>query len=158
MSPPGPSPAAVFPMPSQSPHTTLASNHLSLLYAIHHSHSDRPHTTYCRPRTAKSPSVYDRLDLRAIDNDHDRVCPHPTMDTWWFYPTAGPHRTDPSYPQDPEDYRLSCLGLPLSLPYEVETLGEMDERLEVIACRLVECVKAREWGLGFRMWDSALSM
>ena len=46
----------------------------------------------------------------------------------------------------------------MTLPYEVETLEEMDERLEVIAAKLVECVKAREWGLGFRMWDSALSM
>ena len=58
----------------------------------------------------------------------------------------------------PDDPRLSCLGLPLSLPYEVETLAEMDDRLELIACRLVECVKAREWDAGFRMWDSALSM
>lgn len=88
------------------------------------------------------------------------------MDTWWFWPAGPPyvsitHRQNdaPLPPQtQPDDYRLSCLGLPLALPYEVETLAEMDERLEVIACKLVECVKAREWGLGFRMWDSALSM
>jgi proteasome activator subunit 4 len=70
----------------------------------------------------------------------------------WFWPS-----TSPSHSQ-PDDYRLSCLGLPLCLPYEVETLEEMDERLDAIACKLVECVKAREWGMGFRMWDSALSM
>ncbi|ORY33092.1 putative membrane protein [Naematelia encephala] len=59
---------------------------------------------------------------------------------------------------NPDDPRLSCLGLPLSLPYEVETLAEMDQRLDHIACKLVECAKAREFGLGFRMWDSALSI
>ena len=56
------------------------------------------------------------------------------------------------------DLRASCLGLPLSLPYEVETLAEMDDRLELICCRLVECVKAREWGMGFRNWDAALGV
>ena len=68
---------------------------------------------------------------------------------YWFWPAAS-HQND--------DTRLSCLGLPLSLPYNIETLAEMDERLEQIACKLVECVKAREWGLGFRLWDSQLSM
>jgi proteasome activator subunit 4 len=69
----------------------------------------------------------------------------------WFWPS-------PLQPHPQPDNRLSCLGLPLSLPYEVETLEEMDDRLDLIACRLVECVKAKEWGLGFRMWDSALTM
>jgi proteasome activator subunit 4 len=78
------------------------------------------------------------------------------MDTRWFWPAGPPFPS--SHNQQPDDPRLSSLGLPLTLPYEVETLGEMDERLEVIAVKLVECVKAREWGLGFRMWDSALSM
>lgn len=58
----------------------------------------------------------------------------------------------------PNDERLSCLGLPLSLPYEVESLDDMDARLEVIVTRLTECVKAREWSIGFRMWTSALNM
>ena len=88
------------------------------------------------------------------------------MDTWWFWPAGPPYVSLPlaqcncptPFQKQPDDPRLSCLGLPLSLPYEVETLAEMDERLDVIACKLVECVKAREWGLGFRMWDSALSM
>lgn len=74
------------------------------------------------------------------------------MDTWWFWPAPmSPNR-------QPDDPRLSCLGLPLSLPYEVETLADMDDRLDLIVCRLVECIKAREWGMGFRIWDSALSM
>ena len=63
---------------------------------------------------------------------------------------------DAAYGQS-DDPRLSALGLPLSLPYNVETLAEMDDRLELIVQRLVECIKAREWGLGFRTWDAALS-
>lgn len=84
--------------------------------------------------------------------DNYRLRPYPRPKFALIHPSL-----PPPYPQ-PDDPRLSCLGLPLSLPYEVETLAEMDERLELIACRLVECVKAREWGTGFRMWDSALSM
>jgi proteasome activator subunit 4 len=69
-----------------------------------------------------------------------------------------PFPSRPPRHHQPDDPRLSALGLPLSLPYEVESLAEMDDRLERICQRLVECVQAREWGLGFRMWDSALSM
>lgn len=76
--------------------------------------------------------------------------------SYWLYPSRVP--TNLPFSQQPDDTRLSCLGLPLSLPYEVETLAEMDDRLEHIACKLVECVQAREWNLGFRMWDAALGM
>jgi proteasome activator subunit 4 len=70
----------------------------------------------------------------------------------WMYPS-------PILPLgQPDDYRSSCLGLPLSLPYEVETLEEMDDKLEYICCKLAECIKAREWGTGFRNWDSALGL
>jgi hypothetical protein len=72
--------------------------------------------------------------------------------SYWLYPSLVPSD------QQSDDTRLSCLGLPLSLPYEVETLAEMDDRLDYIACKLAECVKAREWNLGFRMWDAALGM
>ncbi|ORX39177.1 putative membrane protein [Kockovaella imperatae] len=68
---------------------------------------------------------------------------------YWFWPASA---------LQSDDHRSSCLGLPLCLPYEVETLAEMDDRLEQIVCKLAECVKAREWGLGFRLWDSQLSI
>ena len=78
------------------------------------------------------------------------------------YPSLQRSSTSPCHVSSvltqPDDPRLSCLGLPLTLPYEVETLAEMDDRLELIACRLVECVKAREWEGGFRIWDAALTM
>jgi len=60
--------------------------------------------------------------------------------------------------QQADDDRRSMLGLPLSLPYEVESLAEMDARLEHIICKLTECVKAHEWFTGFNTWNSALNM
>jgi len=72
--------------------------------------------------------------------------------SYWMYPSPM------SSLGKPDDYRSSCLGLPLSLPYEVETLEEMDDRLEYICCKLAECVKARDWQTGFKNWDSSLSM
>ncbi|EIW66071.1 hypothetical protein TREMEDRAFT_35609 [Tremella mesenterica DSM 1558] len=72
----------------------------------------------------------------------------------WILPCNPPTNADGTQDDDP---RLSCLGLPLSLPYEVETLAEMDDRLEVICTKIIECIKAREWGHGFRVWDAALN-
>lgn len=72
--------------------------------------------------------------------------------SFWMYPSPL------SSLGQPDDPRLSCLGLPLALPYEVETLDEMDDRLEYICCKLAECVKAREWQMGFRTWDNALGL
>jgi proteasome activator subunit 4 len=72
--------------------------------------------------------------------------------SYWMYPSPVTSLGQP------DDFRSSCLGLPLSLPYEVETLEEMDDRLEYICCKLAECVKARDWNTGFKNWDSALNL
>lgn len=61
-------------------------------------------------------------------------------------------------PDQPNDERLSSLGIPLALPYEVESLAEMDSRLELIVCRLAECVKAKDWIVGFRWWAQELAV
>nr|XP_018259276.1 proteasome activator subunit 4 [Kwoniella dejecticola CBS 10117]OBR81434.1 proteasome activator subunit 4 [Kwoniella dejecticola CBS 10117] len=88
-----------------------------------------------------------------FEHDHP-TSPYPSKpcSAMGFWPSAVPS-CDQS-----DDTRLSCLGLPLSLPYEVETLAEMDDKLDLICCRMVECIKAREYGMGFRVWDSALSI
>ena len=72
--------------------------------------------------------------------------------SFWMYPSRL------SSLGQPDDVRASCLGLPLSLPYEVETLEEMDDRLEYICCKLAECIRAREWHMGFLQWDNALGL
>ncbi|WVQ63803.1 uncharacterized protein L199_001958 [Kwoniella botswanensis] len=88
-----------------------------------------------------------------LDHNHpSEPCPSKPSTVLGYWPSALP-------PDDQsEDPRLSCLGLPLSLPYEVESLAEMDDKLELILCRMIECIKAREYGMGFRVWDSALSI
>nr|XP_019049698.1 proteasome activator subunit 4 [Kwoniella bestiolae CBS 10118]OCF28628.1 proteasome activator subunit 4 [Kwoniella bestiolae CBS 10118] len=88
-----------------------------------------------------------------FDHDHP-INPYPSKPSsqFGYWPSAPP-------PNDQsDDPRLSCLGLPLSLPYDVESLAEMDDKLELILCRMIECIKAREYGMGFRVWDSALSI
>lgn len=40
--------------------------------------------------------------------------------------------------------RTAMLEYPLSMPYACESIDEFDERLLLIASRLVACVKARE--------------
>ncbi|KAH8919753.1 hypothetical protein BT69DRAFT_1352911 [Atractiella rhizophila] len=42
------------------------------------------------------------------------------------------------------------------LPYACESLEEMDTRLELIVRRLVECVRAREWEVGWTGWNYRL--
>ncbi|KAH8929547.1 hypothetical protein BT69DRAFT_1292546 [Atractiella rhizophila] len=42
------------------------------------------------------------------------------------------------------------------LPYACESLEEMDARLELIVRRLVECVRAREWEVGWTGWNYRL--
>jgi hypothetical protein len=52
--------------------------------------------------------------------------------------------------------RLKHMQLPKCLPYETESLEEMDKRLEVIARRLLDSVKAGEWEVGFKGWCTRL--
>ncbi|KAK4685505.1 hypothetical protein P7C73_g4645, partial [Tremellales sp. Uapishka_1] len=98
---------------------------------------------------------YESADWSSYDTEHTR----PKL---WFFSVKLPPYMPCAVPwtlySQPEDPRQSCLGLPLSLPYEVETLAEMDEQLEEICCKLVECVKARERGTGWDLWDSQLTI
>jgi proteasome activator subunit 4 len=50
------------------------------------------------------------------------------------------------------DPRLNRMVLAKSLPYETESLEEMDARLEHIAARLVDCIEAGEWADAFPYW------
>nr|ODN78210.1 proteasome activator subunit 4 [Cryptococcus depauperatus CBS 7841] len=104
-------------------------------------------------------------DHAGDDSDDDDGLDFVQMSEVW--PSAVPNRLGKGYTrpggvyrelEDPNDPRLSTLGLQLSLPYEVETLVEMDDKLDLICAKLIECIHAREFGMGFRVWDSALSI
>lgn len=48
------------------------------------------------------------------------------------------------------------MALANSLPYPVESLEEMDERLEHIAGRLADCIQAGEHEQAFQYWSRQL--
>ncbi|WVQ81077.1 hypothetical protein IAT38_003199 [Cryptococcus sp. DSM 104549] len=184
-SPPKPSQTASAPNPSHSAlgrHST-ASTSKELPHSV--THISQPTTTPSYGEAAQAESgafgyddeYYDeedfeleeelaRLDEEAFSDDdgaYDFFAP--TMTEAW--PAAVPNRLGEGYTrpdgverklENPDDPRLSSLGSQLALPYEVETLAEMDDKLDYICSRLVECVRAREFNVGFRVWDGALSI
>ena len=48
------------------------------------------------------------------------------------------------------------MDLPKSMPYHVETLAEMDARLDFIMRRLVDCVEAKDFTVGFIAFNHRL--
>ena len=58
--------------------------------------------------------------------------------------------------QGKPDPRLRHLSLPSTLPYEVESLAEMDRRLALILTRLTEAIGLRDWDVGFWRWQREL--
>lgn len=55
------------------------------------------------------------------------------------------------------DPRLKRMKLAKCLPYEVETLEEMDVKLEYIITKLTVSIEAQDWEFGFRTWLSRLN-
>lgn len=55
------------------------------------------------------------------------------------------------------DPRLKRMKLAKCLPYEVETLEEMDAKLEYIITKLTVSIEAQDWEFGFRTWLSRLN-
>jgi hypothetical protein len=54
------------------------------------------------------------------------------------------------------DPRLRHMHLAKCLPYETESLEEMDTRLEFIVRRILDCVQAGDWSYGFTVWTKQL--
>lgn len=55
------------------------------------------------------------------------------------------------------DRRHHLMSWPNMMPYEVETLDEMDRRLDLIVTRLSEAVEAKAWSIAFYSWHRELS-
>lgn len=55
------------------------------------------------------------------------------------------------------DPRLKRMKLASCLPYKVETLEEMDTKLEYIITKLTVSIQAQDWEFGFRTWLSRLN-
>ena len=66
-------------------------------------------------------------------------------------------------PHIPEDimnsndrYMVKLRNYCKSLPYSVESNSRMQEMLDFILLRLVQCLEARDYDPGFQQWDSML--
>lgn len=55
------------------------------------------------------------------------------------------------------DPRIKRMKLAKCLPYEVETLEDMDQKLDYIITKLTVSIEARDWEFGFRTWLSRLT-
>lgn len=154
----GPLPTSTFTVhPTAHPTTTMPSSKLATTFDdVCNPYT--PSSILPRPRTSclYDTSVSTALPAKTPPLPLNRSL-SPTRSariamSYWMYPSPL------SSLGQPDDVRASCLGLPLALPYEVETLEEMDDRLEFICCKLAECIKAREWNMGFSLWDNALEL
>lgn len=61
----------------------------------------------------------------------------------------------PTSPSQDEN-REKFMDLPNSMPYPVESLAEMDARLDFIMGRLVDCVEAKDFTVGFIAFNHRL--
>jgi len=62
----------------------------------------------------------------------------------------------PTSPQTEED-REKYMDLPRSMPYPVESLQEMDAKLDFIIQRIVACCEAKDYDVGLVSWNHRLS-
>ncbi|KAK4703918.1 hypothetical protein P7C70_g2289, partial [Phenoliferia sp. Uapishka_3] len=72
---------------------------------------------------------------------------------------ATPPRAQPStskLDRPKEKPRHEQLDYQKALPYEVESLEVMDQRLEFIIRRLVDCIRAKDYDVGFVQWNHRL--
>lgn len=150
----GPLPTSTFIV-----HPTVTMPSSNLAYVLTNSRNRHPQPPKQRyPRTSHlydrsvSPAIPAKTPALPLHRSGSSIRTARLAMSFWMYPSPL------SSLGQPDDVRASCLGLPLSLPYEVETLEEMDDRLEYICCKLAECIKAREWHMGFLQWDNALGL
>ncbi|KAI0702460.1 hypothetical protein BC835DRAFT_1411015 [Cytidiella melzeri] len=72
----------------------------------------------------------------------------------------GPPTIRPRIPEDivnsHDRYMVKLRNYCKSLPYSVESNSRMQEMLDFIVLRLVQCVEARDYDPGFQQWDSML--
>ncbi|KAI0094570.1 armadillo-type protein [Irpex rosettiformis] len=82
----------------------------------------------------------------------------PDIATLQLHDPGPPHK--PEIPEDimgsDDRYMVKLRNYCKSLPYSVESNSRMQEMLEFIILRLVQCIEARDYDPGFQQWDSML--
>ncbi|GAA5836406.1 hypothetical protein JCM11251_007072, partial [Rhodosporidiobolus azoricus] len=103
--------------------------------------------------------VDDDFDDEDIEELHLPVTPSPAFER--ANPFDGLYKKSPikkrrRLVRPKEKPRSEQLDYPKSLPYETESLEEMDRKLEEIVRRLVDCVRAKDYDVGFVQWNHRL--
>ncbi|GAA6008845.1 hypothetical protein JCM10207_001745 [Rhodosporidiobolus poonsookiae] len=105
--------------------------------------------------------VDDDFDDEDIDELHLPATPSPAFERANPFDTAFTSKRSPIKKRrrlirPKEKPRSEQLDYPNSLPYEAESLEEMDEKLELIVRRLIDCVRAKDYDVGFVQWNHRL--
>ncbi|GAA5895195.1 proteasome activator BLM10 [Sporobolomyces salmoneus] len=110
----------------------------------------------------------DEIDDEEIDDLHLPATPSPAVeranpfDSHRHVTTPSPNGSNPvkrrksKLVKPKEKPRKEQLDYPQALPYEAESIEEMDRRLEEIVRRLIDCVKAKDYDVGFVQWNHRL--
>lgn len=98
----------------------------------------------------------DEIDDEEIDDLHLPATPSPAVeranpfDSHRHVPTTSPNGSNPikkrktKLVRPKEKPRKEQLDYPEALPYPAESIEEMDERLELIVSKLIDCVKSKD--------------
>ncbi|KAJ1028660.1 hypothetical protein NDA16_001826 [Ustilago loliicola] len=85
-----------------------------------------------------------------LDEDEDEEMPVLNLDG------DGPSRSSQPAKKSKGENRHLQLDYPQSLPYTCESLEEFDARLDHIIRRLVDCVRTKDYDIGFVQWNHRL--
>jgi len=72
-------------------------------------------------------------------------------------PDAGPPFVQDDIQHATDPYLLKLRTYATSLPYSIESNSRMQQMLDLICTRIVQCLEAKDYDPGFLQWDSMLT-
>ena len=76
-------------------------------------------------------------------------------------PEPNPFTQNQKFPENDEDsndrYIQKLKHYAQSVPYSVEPYSKMMEMLDFILLRIVQCIEAKDYDVGFLQWDSMVT-
>ena len=68
-----------------------------------------------------------------------------------------PHSLQDDFDHTTDRYLLKIKSYAKALPYSIESNSKMQDMLDFICMRIVQCVEAKDYDPGFLQWDSMLT-
>ena len=72
-------------------------------------------------------------------------------------PSGVPHSLQDDFDHTTDRYLLKIKSYAKALPYSIESNSKMQDMLDFICMRIVQCVEAKDYDPGFLQWDSMLT-